>query len=157
MKVSDEAGFTLLELLIVLIVISALAGTVSLAIGPEPQREGRQQAAELGIQLSTLRQQAVLLDQQYAVAMTQSSWRAMALKDGVWSPLQHPRQLPAGLIWQLRIEGQAITLPLAEPDTPQLLALASDELTAFELSLQSGQQSTIVLRSDGVGDPEPGP
>lgn len=154
MKPLAQRGFTLLELLIVMAVIGAVLATASLAMGPDPHRQGRQALAELGARLSALREQAVLLDSQYAIALSEAGWQAMALREGTWTELPPAGALGTGMAWQLTVEGQAVLLPATLPATPQLLVLASDELSSFELRLQWQGQSVGVLRTDGAGDPE---
>lgn len=108
----------------------------------------------MGAQLSALREQAVLLDRQYGIALNEAGWQAMALREGAWTALPSTGTLGTGMAWQLTVEGQAVLLPASGPAKPQLLALASDELSSFELHLRWQGQSVGVLRTDGAGDPE---
>lgn len=152
-----QRGFTLLELLIVMTVIGALLGTATFAMGPDPERQGRQTLTDLGARLSALREQAVLLDSQYGIALTDTRWQAMALRDGAWAPMKPGGEIEAGLGWRLQVDGQSVLLSATPPGTPQLLALASDELSGFKLHLHRQGNDIGVLRSDGASDPELGP
>lgn len=154
MKPLAQRGFTLLELLIVMAVIGAVLATASLAVGPDPRRHGRQALAELGARLSAMREQAVLLDSQYGIALSEAGWQAMALREGTWTVLPPAGALGTGLAWELTVEGQVVSLPANLPAKPQLLALASDELSGFELRLRLQGESIGALHTDGTGDPE---
>lgn len=154
MKPLAQRGFTLLELLIVMAVIGAVLATANLAMGPDPQRQGRQILAELGARLSALREQAVLLDSQYGIALSEAGWQAMALQEGAWTVLPPAGSLGTDLAWELTVEGQAVSLPPTVPATPQLLALASDETSSFELRLRWQGARIGALHTDGASDPE---
>lgn len=135
-------------------VIGAVLATASLVVGPDPQRQGRHTLMELGARLSALREQAVLLDRHYGVALSEGRWQAMGLHEGTWVALEPTGILVDNLAWQLKVGGQPVPLPTTVPSAPQLLALASDELSEFELSLQMNAERIGVLHSDGARDPE---
>jgi general secretion pathway protein H len=73
-------GFTLLELMIVIVLIGVLVGMVSFATGMNPARQARQEADALAGVMRQLREQAVLDSQEYGVRLSAHGYRAMQLE-----------------------------------------------------------------------------
>lgn len=144
-------GFTLLELMIVLVVIGMLLGMVSLVVAPNPLREARYEAGEVAGMIQRLRERAVLNGEQYGIRLSESGYRVMQLQDREWRPMAAFHQWPAHLRLHLEQDGQALTLG-GDQGLPQLLMLSSDENTAFILTFSMGDRTLLSLSSDGLGE-----
>ena len=144
-------GFTLLELMIVIVVIGMLLGMVSLVVAPNPLREARHEAGEVAGMILRLRERAVLNGEQYGIRFSESGYRVMQLDDREWLPMAAFHQWPAKLRLHLEQDGHALALG-GDQGLPQLLMLSSDENTAFTLTFTVGDRTLLSLSSDGLGE-----
>ena len=145
-------GFTLLELMVVIVLIGIVLGMVSLAAGSNPARQARQEAGALIQLLSTLREQAVLEGREYGLHLDAGSYQVYRLDSPHWQPVGPRHRVAEGL--QLRLEqyGRAMVLHNS-PGQPQVLVLSSDEFSAFTLHFETAGQQWLSLSSDGLGEP----
>ncbi|QKT03021.1 type II secretion system minor pseudopilin GspH [Ectothiorhodospiraceae bacterium 2226] len=147
-------GFTLLELLVVLVVIGVLVSMAALSVrGVGAERhlaeEGRRFEALLGLAA----QEAVLNTLELGIAVEAAGYRFMVLEEGDWREVNDPplarRALPDGMEAELRLDGQP-----ARPveDAPQVVLYSSGEATPFELHLWvPGAGQRYVLRTGVTG------
>lgn len=148
-------GFTLLEVLVVLVIVSITAGFVVMSIGNRTSDGRLQTEAERIHQLMALASQtAVINNRQVGFIADASGYRFVELDDHGWlsfgddQPLR-PRSLPAPL--RLTLSARDIRLPAEDKSstghskrrtTPQVLFLSSGETTPF----------TLVVKADDVRD-----
>lgn len=147
-----QRGFTLLEMLVVLVVASIMLGVAAVQLFPDEQRALRDE----GERLAYLLEQASLTSRAGGQALAWSVsgrdhrfWKRN--KQGEWrrveqDALLHPRSLPEGMrVTLVSVDGQAAT-------AGEMLAL-SPELGApeFELRLSSGDK-VVRLLGDGLGN-----
>ena len=148
----DAAGFTLIELMVVIVLIGVLASMVHISLGDNTARHARQEADLLLRLMLGIRERAVLDVQEYGVQLQPEAYQLMRLEDGRWQPVEARVQLPHGLVLGLTLEGR--DQPLAgRVETPQLLWLSSDESTAFRLHFDSPAQRWLSIESDGLAEP----
>ncbi|WP_317451655.1 type II secretion system minor pseudopilin GspH [Pseudomonas sp. PSB18] len=145
-------GFTLLELMVVLVLIGVLAGTVSLAIGPSPAREARQQALDFIRVVQQLRERAVLDGLEYGVWVQPRGYQALRLDARGWTAVAAMHRLPEGMTLGLEQDGHAWVLD-EMPGAPQLLMLSSDEISPFRLRVNVAGQRIAQVSSDGLAEP----
>ncbi|MHC8303829.1 type II secretion system minor pseudopilin GspH [Pseudomonas sp. PB3P13] len=144
-------GFTLLELMIVIVLIGVLLGMVSFATGPNPARQARQEAEGIAGMIQQLRERAVLEGQEYGLRLSVDGYRAMALEGEGWQPLAALNRWPENLRPQLEVDSQFVDLGV-DDGPPQLLMLSSDETSAFSLTFASADTTWLNLSSDGIGE-----
>lgn len=144
-------GFTLLELMIVIVLIGVLVGMVSFATGPNPARQARQEAQAIAGMIHQLREQAVLEGQEYGVRLSIDGYRAMKFDAQAWQPLATFYRWPQNLRPQLELDGQFVDLGAGD-GPPHLLMLSSDETSAFSLTFSSDDTTWLNLSSDGIGE-----
>ncbi|VVN16579.1 hypothetical protein PS645_04078 [Pseudomonas fluorescens] len=144
-------GFTLLELMIVMVVIGMLVGMVGLATGQNPGRQAREQAQVLAGIIGQLREQAVLDGQQYGLRLSVDGYRALKLEVQTWKPMSPFYRWPENLRLHLELDGQFVNLG-ADEGAPHLLMLSSDETSAFSLTFSSENTTWLTLSSDGIGE-----
>ncbi|WP_339503713.1 type II secretion system minor pseudopilin GspH [Pseudomonas sp. RL_105y_Pfl2_101] len=145
-------GFTLLELMVVIVLIGILAGMVSFATGSSPMREARQQAQDFVRVVQQLRERAVLDGQEYGVRVQPSSYQALRLEVQSWKAVSASHRLPEGLTLGLEQEGHVLMLDDAQ-GPPQLLMLSSDEISPFRLLIKVAGQTISRVSSDGLAEP----
>lgn len=145
-------GFTLLELMIVIVLISVLLSTVGLAIGQDSARQARQQAGDFIRLVQHLREQAVLEGQEYGLRVQPGAYQVLRLEGREWVTRTAVRRLPADLRLALDVDGHAIVLDDA-PGSPQLLMLSSDEVSPFSLLIRAGETALAQVSSDGLSEP----
>lgn len=145
-------GFTLLELMVVIVLIGVLAGMVSLAIGPSPAREARQQAQDFIRVVQRLRERAVLDGLEYGVRVQPRGYQALRLGPRGWTAVAPMHRLPEGMTLGLEQDGHAWVLD-DTPGTPQLLMLSSDEISPFRLLVKIAGQRIARVSSDGLAEP----
>ncbi|WP_342245607.1 type II secretion system minor pseudopilin GspH [Pseudomonas sp. OTU5201] len=159
-----SAGFTLIEVLVVMVVIACLAGLALISSGVAgPARELRNEAERLAGLIGVLADEAVLDNREYGVRVErdgyqvffydESSNRWQALSDGA-------RQLPEWAELSIELEGEPLTLPTQAKEekkaeetrpVPQLIILSSGELSPFRLEMGERRKDGLRLQlsSDG--------
>jgi general secretion pathway protein H len=154
----QRAGASLIELLVVLAVVGAVLGAVTLGLGGRADRllETSAQRAQALVRLACER--ALLTGLDLGWRLESGGWRFGFLRAEGWQPIGEdrgdelrPRSWDEGVRFALRRDGVAVD-PEAEPNQPQLVCLASGELSAFELELShDGSAQTWRLRGTADG------
>ena len=145
-------GFTLLELMVVIVLIGVVMGMVSLALGPSPAREARQQAQDFVRVVQQLRERAVLDGLEYGVRIQPRGYQALRLESLGWTAVSALQRMPEGLTLGLEQDGHVLTLDDAQ-GPPQLLMLSSDEISPFRLLIKIAGQTISQVMSDGLAEP----
>ena len=140
-----ERGFTLLELLVVVLIIGLFAGVAVLSLGVlGSDRELQREAQRLASLLSLVHEEALMQGRDFGVLFSTTSYRFLIFdyQTGAWSvPVDddflRERQLPERLNLSLRLDDRDVALEVNlqdAPDTtePQIVVLSSGEMTPFE-------------------------
>jgi type II secretion system protein H len=137
-------GFTLLEVMVVVVLIGVLASYVRLAIGDGGRTARLRDTARLLQQLTALAaQEAVLMSRPIALVVTGNQYQLQELRDGEWAerpddPLFRARTLPDG------VEMRVVSLPHGVPDAP------SEAAPAIFFPDGTAEAMGIELRDPGV-------
>ena len=146
-----QAGFTLIELMVVMVLIGALISMVHISLGENNARQARQEAQVLLGQMHGLREKAVLEGQEYGLRLEPEAYQLMRFEGEQWQAAEPRVLLPEALRLALTLDGQDQPLA-AGAGIPQLLWLSSDESTMFSLHLESPPLRWLSIVSDGLGD-----
>ena len=165
MRNAAPAGFTLIEMLVVITIIGLMIGGAVLALGVVGRdRSLENEANRLRAVLDYARDRAELETRHYGVRVTREGY-AFAWFDprsGLWQPATddalRTRRLPEGLSIEAWIEGRRIVLDAGEPDSAEATVSAKASKnkndrppTAPQLGIDSGGEFTpfeLVLRRD---------
>jgi len=142
------AGFTLIEILVVLLIIGIMIAGAVLSIGVTGGDRDLEKERERVLALTDyLRDQAGLQNREYGMRCFIGGYEFMVFdaRTGLWQRLQDDtmtavRRLPTGLEMEVRIEGRSIVLPRQQETrvdaAPQILLFSSGDLNLFELTLR---------------------
>ena len=157
-----DKGFSLLELLVVIVIISILFTFTTLAIrGTSPEELIQTEAQKLDRLLQLAQEEAILKGQEYALEFKPDSYRFLLYFENTWQPLEQDkllreRRLPENMELELEIEQIDI---LVEEDSanddeedeekpdPQVFILSSGEFTpefSVRLLMPNVETSYIV-------------
>ncbi len=148
----SSLGFTLIELMVVMVLIGVLASMVHISLGDNRAREARQEANVMLALMQGLREKAVLEGQEYGLRLEPEAYQLMQLQDDIWQAIEPTVKMPSGVVLTLILEGRSQNLAVGEW-TPQLWWLSSDENTPFALHFDSPPLRWQSLYSDGLGNP----
>ena len=158
-----QRGYTLVELLVVLVVIGIMLGLVSLSIAPDPQAQLKRDAERLETLFALAAEEAQLSshpiawrgdDKGYAFFRRErDGWRPMAgdaqFRARIWDLAPMRLTLEAGDVNRWDVRSRAT--PGIDDDGGTSLAFPRDGLQpAFTLKLEADGK-TVLLKSDGVG------
>ncbi|EMP56766.1 general secretion pathway protein H [Marinobacter santoriniensis NKSG1] len=157
---TGAAGFTLIEILVVLIVVGLLASLAVFTLGgSSQQRQLENQVQELYLLMQTAGDQAVLNNQELGVTVNEDGYQFLAFQDqkGDWKPedqrLFSARTFPDWLVVTKFIENDAPKLASGEDRTlPDIVFFSSGETTPFqvEFTVAGNPDQKQILESDGV-------
>jgi general secretion pathway protein H len=140
-------GFTLIEVLVVLLIIGVLTAGTVLSLGLVGRDSALDKERErIAALMDYLRDQATLQNREYGMRCFVGGYEFVAFdaRSGVWQrleddPMTRPRRLPTGIDMTVSIEGRPIVLPAADASdaepAPQILLFSSGDLNLFELTL----------------------
>lgn len=153
-------GFTLIEILVVIIVVGLLAALAVVNMGGSGQaREMENEVRELYLLMQTASEQATLNNQEIGLKLLEDGYQFVVFDESnrEWGEqverLFRPRSLPEWLVVTPLIEDGLPTLAGEEdPLEPDLVFFSSGEVTPFELefTLGSGSERKHRLVSDGI-------
>ncbi|MNF31609.1 Type II transport protein GspH [compost metagenome] len=153
-------GFSLIELLLVMVILGSLIGLAVLSSGiAGPARELRNEAERLAGLIGVLADEALLDNREYGLRLSAEGYQVLQYQPGTarWQALDdQPYRLPAWAELSLELEGEALQLPQPAAERrraapPQLLILSSGELSPFRLRLRERRKDGVQLQlsSDG--------
>ena len=129
-------GFTLLEVMVVLVLVGILTSFALLSIGGGPHERLAEEARRLAGLMQLHQQEAILSGQPHGIQFSRTGYTVLLQNEkGAWSPpavadtlIQH--HLPEDIVLELWVEGQPVAIK--KPGRlPQVLLLASGEATEF--------------------------
>jgi general secretion pathway protein H len=145
-------GYTLLEILVVLVILSVLSGFVMLSLRGHNQTDLLQQdARRLATLIRSQCEDALLAGRSNGVHIDDQGFRFERVSEQTWQahndPLFRPRSWSVPLRVQLDVDGR----PADGGNKPQILCLLSGELTPFELVLTIPGTASEHLRGTADG------
>ena len=155
-------GFTLLEVLVVVVIIGVMATVAVLSIGNRSLDDRLALEARRLQELFTLAaDEAVLQGVELGFVQTPEGYEFLLLKDGRWIPLEdagplRARALAEPFYLSLQVDGRTVA-PQRTDDAkvelkPQVVLLSSGDATEFTLELRARQYDAYYrLQGDVLG------
>lgn len=139
-SVRREPGFTLLELLVVLLIIGVIVSFAGLSVGQHSSRTLQDEAERIHSLLRIASEESVLQGRELALQLTRKDYRFMVSDGQKWLPIEddtmmRAREFPPSLEIQLQVEGVKADFS-DEEKPPRIFILSSSEMTPFVLTLR---------------------
>jgi general secretion pathway protein H len=137
------AGFSLVELLVVVAIVAVVALAVTLSIGGSAERQLRREAERFDALVGQACAEAELGGREIGVVVGTDGYAFRRLSGSDWQDLPidgvlRPRRWIDGLDPELAREGRRVDLLAPGDAQPQLVCFSSGELTPFVLTLALG-------------------
>ncbi len=155
-------GFTLVEMLVVLVIIGVMIGGAVLAIGVAGRDRALETAADrLAALIEYAGEQAELQSRDLGLSFLADQYSFLSFDPvtAQWLEIRddelRPRRLPDGLAFEVSLEGRRIVVAETATKlapTPQIVIGASGELTPFAVTIRrTGTSSSILVETDDEG------
>ena len=163
-----QSGFTLIEMMVVLVIIGIVVSTVVLSIKTDDIEEYMEiEMRRVQALLNLARDEAVLQGQEISLTVEENKYSFETLGEEGWRPITgdrvfRDRQVMAGTELSLVVDDLEINLGQNQEETedqadkqrkPRIYILSSGEIMPFELILRTEDQ-TIEFRVKVEGDGE---
>ncbi len=149
-------GFTLIEIMVVMIIIGVILSFATLSIGDGGLAQKLEQEAQrLAALLKLARTEAIMQAKEMGISFDNQGYRFYVLQAQKWQAFTiqddifRPRTLPKGIFTEIHLEGEPIILNQAK-NTPQLLLLSSGEFIPFEILFIAETDETMRYRITGT-------
>ena len=163
----QAAGFTLIELMVVIVLVGIIFTFAVLSLGGDDVAElMEQETRRLVTVLDIASDEAIILGEELAVHFTDDGYVFLVLGNTGWElpqddQLLKAHTLPAGIELRLEVEGELPLLGERDSDeededdslVPQVYILSSGEMTPFTVNLQSElSEARYFLTTSLLGD-----
>lgn len=144
-----QRGFTLLELLVVLVIAGMMLGVVSFNAMPSERQRLQADAQRIALLMQLARDEAIVRNQAVAFEADQFGYRFLVREERVWTPIKD--EMLRERTFALAPVQLAITPQTAEA-APTLRILFGREPVdkPFTLTMRAAD-SSVTLHADGIG------
>ncbi|MEE4161161.1 MAG: type II secretion system minor pseudopilin GspH [Woeseiaceae bacterium] len=174
-----QSGFTLFEILVVVLIIGIIAGTAVLSVGVlRDDRQVRREADRAAALISILQDEAMLQGREFGIEFTRTGYRFVEYDPfgDRWAEiplddLLRARQLPESMEIELYLDGQSVKLDdtparfVTDEDddrargielySPHVFVYSSGDLTPFEVHIiRPTDNARVALAIDVLGNQE---
>ena len=143
-------GFTLLELLVVLVIVGITLGAVVLNASPSPRQMLYNEARRIALLMQLARDEAIVRNQAIAFESDSTRYRFLIRQENEWRPLLGDELLHERTY---RITPMSFWLDSASSSPLPLRIVFGREPVDKIFTLTLGTASTrVVIRADGIGN-----
>ncbi len=159
---SQSRGFTLVEILVVVVIIAIISAGIILSVNLTGRDKDLEKESDRLLSLvNYAREQAELQTREYGLLFRDDGYEFLTFdirrgwRDVYEDDALRDRNLPAGLDVRLSVEGRAVVLTKpkdAKDKTPQVMIFSNGDLTSFEITVEreNGERS-VTLKQDDKG------
>lgn len=149
-------GFTLIEILVVVVIISIVASMALLSINPGHGRESREEAERLAALIKLAGQEAIVGSRELALEVAKDGYRFLEYRDQQWTAFDdnilRPREMPDHVRLETYIYGGMASENENHDDTlPRIFILSSGELTPFKIVVRSDENESLYQVTGEAG------
>ncbi len=135
---ANQRGFTLLEIMVVLVIMGIMVSFATLGLGQSPEKPLGEESDRFKARFFLAAENAILEGRDLGLGVHKGGYEFFELLDEKWIPLAGDPQLrktklPEGMEAQLTLEAVEIVMPGKPPEKPQIFILSSGESTPFTL------------------------
>ena len=146
----DSSGFTLLELLVVIVIAGITLGMLSLNILPNERHVLQNDAQRIALLLQSARDEAIVRNRPIAFEAQSDGYHFLLFDKNNWKVLMHD-----DLLRERQFKNPPVMLsispPLPESATPLRIIFGREPVgIPFTLTLLSGD-AQVTIRADGIG------
>ncbi|MBF0628732.1 MAG: type II secretion system minor pseudopilin GspH [Magnetococcales bacterium] len=142
--VSRSSGFTLLELLVVLLIVGVMMGMAALSVGSRDlEKVAREELDRLKVRIGLVVRESQLYGEEWGIRFHPNGYEFQILNDeNHWlapgaDRLLQPHRFPDGFVsMELRVEGNLEDKPLQPEDPPQVIVSSDGTMTPFQWQLR---------------------
>ncbi len=158
-------GFTLVEILVVLIIVSVMSGIVVTSLPSSFQNSDfEDESLRLKTVIELVREESLTRASEYGLVSDKDNYSFFVYNEieQNWAQLETKpyakHTLAQGIRLSTTIEDNALMLADEEeeesaiPNAPRILLLSSGEMTPFEITIALGRDKTRTLVSDGYSE-----
>jgi general secretion pathway protein H len=168
---ASERGFTLIELMVVVLIIGIVVASTVLAIGATGKDRPLEQERDRIVAMTQyVRERGELQIREYGLRLSPNDYQFVVYEPRThqWQvdDLDHTlrrRKLPEGLGFTLVVEGREVILEATKPQgqlkdraedlTPQVMLFSNGDTSDFELTLARAEAArSVTLKSAGDGE-----
>ena len=137
-----QRGFTILELLVVIVIVGIMVSFATLTVGGNEARTLQTEAQRLTALIELAVQESVLNGAEMAVEFEEETYQFLIYDGSDWLPMPdgkvfRPRELPSGIHMEVEVEGQEAEENLfGETEASRIWILSSGEVSPFTLTLE---------------------
>lgn len=143
-------GFTLLELLVVIVIAGITLGLVSFNAMPSDKQALQNEAQRIGLLMQLARDEAIVRNQPVAFEADEQRYRFLVRNEGVWESIVQDDMLREREFKRSPVM-LSMTPPTAEQIFPMRIVFGREPVDkAFVLTLSLGDASASI-RADGIG------
>lgn len=151
-----EKGFTLIEIMVVIVVVAVLMGAVTLSFPPAGDNLLKQNSERFSVLISLAQNESILQSTEIALEMDDKGYSFYKNENNSWVALSeapfNKRQLPTDISSKLFLDDISVNLEGRENGTPQIVFLSSGEMTPFVYQLFHENKSSSTIKVSATGD-----
>lgn len=147
-----QRGFTLLELLVVLVIVGIMLGFVTLNAMPSQRQALQNEAQRIALLLQLARDEAIVRNRPIAFEVDQYRYRFWIRdENNAWQPIEKDDMLREREFKRAPVN-LAIDPPMMDQDNRLRIVFGREPVDKpFVLSLSLGEAS-VAIRADGIGN-----
>lgn len=162
---ASQSGFTLLELLVVVVIIGIMLGFASLSVGINTDNRLEQAARRFTAVVKLANEEAIISGQDMVLRFSKRNYEfgVYALGENnqpQWAPVEaddpalRAEELDEDISMRLILEGEEFSLGTEKDDDerPGLLLLASGEMTPFQVTFVNEEGVEMLVEGDTAGN-----
>jgi general secretion pathway protein H len=144
---AGQRGFTLLELLVVLVIAGIMLGFVSFNAMPSEQQVLQNEAQRIALLMQLARDEAIVRNRPIAFEADAERYRFLLRDDNTWQPMTQDE-----LLREREFKRSPMTLSIDPPSPPPLRVVFGREPVdkPFILTMILGE-ARASIRADGIG------
>ncbi len=149
-------GFTLIEIMVVVVIAAILMGAVAISFPDNSDDRLKEEGARFIALVSLAQDEAILQSGDFALSANSGGYSFFIRNGENWGAYSDKpfvnRRLSAGIQSEMILEGLPIKLGKAGKAKPQVVIYSSGEMTPFTYVLSDAEKSTVTAKFDGAGN-----